>query len=362
MADNAPDLHASVPPPGTESIVYPFAPPAPDASVVEVAPGILWLRMPMPMQLDHINIYLLRDGSGADAGWYIVDTGLNTPACKALWEEVVATRLDGLPLKGLVCTHFHYDHAGLARWLTDRYAIPLWMTHGEFFTMRALGERLPEPAPEGLVLFHQRAGMPEERIARMLAGLRKDPFMPPQPESFRRLRAGDRLEIGGRRWQIVVGEGHSPEHACLYCAEDAILIAGDQLLPRITSNVLVSSMEPEGNPLQLWLDSLDRLDRLSPDTLVLPSHERVFKGLKPRVAELQAHHRHQFDLLLAALAGGVRLSAFEAMEVLFPRKLKAAEEMMAVGESLAHLAWLRYAGKLVRRLDEDGVYRFALAA
>ena len=218
MADNAPDLHASVPPPGAESIVFPFAPPAPDASVVEVAPGILWLRMPMPMQLDHINIYLLRDGSGADAGWYIVDTGLNTPACKALWEEVVATRLDGLPLKGLVCTHFHYDHAGLARWLTDRYAIPLWMTHGEFFTMRALGERLPEPAPEGLVLFHQRAGMPEERIARMLAGLRKDPFMPPQPESFRRLRAGDRLEIGGRRWQIVVGEGHSPEHACLYCA------------------------------------------------------------------------------------------------------------------------------------------------
>ena len=147
MADTAPDLHASVPPPGAESIVFPFAPPAPDASVVEVAPGILWLRMPMPMQLDHINIYLLRDGSGADAGWYIVDTGLNTPACKALWEEVVATRLDGLPLKGLVCTHFHYDHAGLARWLTDRYAIPLWMTHGEFFTMRALGERLPEPAP-----------------------------------------------------------------------------------------------------------------------------------------------------------------------------------------------------------------------
>lgn len=362
MADTAPDQHAHAPPSDAGRIVYPFTPPAPDASVVEVAPGILWLRMPMPMQLDHINIYLLRDGDNGGDGWIIVDTGLNTPACKALWEEVVATRLDGLPLKGLVCTHFHYDHAGLARWLTDRYAIPLWMTHGEFYTMRALGERLPEPPPEGLVLFHQRAGMPEERIAHMLAGLRKDPFMPPQPESFRRLRAGDRLTIGGRSWQIIVGEGHSPEHACLYCAEDAILIAGDQLLPRITSNVLVSSMEPEGNPLQLWLDSLERLDRLSPDTLVLPSHERVFRGLRPRVAELQAHHQHQFDLLLAALAGGVRLSAFEAMGVLFPRSLRPTEEMMAVGESLAHLAWLRYAGRLVRSLDEDGVYRFAVAA
>lgn len=355
MADSVRDPHSPAPPPGADPIAFPFAPPAPDGSAVEVAPGVLWLRMPMPMQLDHINVYLLDDGDG----WFIVDTGLHTADCKARWEAVAASRLAGRPLKGLICTHFHYDHAGLASWLMERFGIPLWMTYGEYFTMRALGERLPDPPPEGLVDFHRRAGMPAERIARMLAGLRRDPFMPPQPQSFRRLRAGDRMRIGGRTWQIIVGEGHSPEHACLYCADDAILIAGDQLLPRITSNVLVSSVEPEGNPLQLWFDSLDRLERLAPETLVLPSHERVFRGLQPRVAELRAHHRQQFALLVAALAERQRLSAFEAMQVLFARPLSPAEDMMALGETVAHLSWLRYAGEIVRVLDEDGVCRFA---
>lgn len=341
--------------PTPRALAYPFAAPATDGSVVEVAPGVLWARMPMPIALDHVNVWLLR----GDAGWTVVDTGLATQATRECWERIAAEHLGGAPIVSLVCTHFHYDHAGLASWLMERFGIPLWMTYGEYFTMRALGERLPDPPPDGLVDFHRRAGMPAERIARMLAGLRRDPFMPPQPQSFRRLRAGDRMRIGGRTWQIIVGEGHSPEHACLYCADDAILIAGDQLLPRITSNVLVSSVEPEGNPLQLWFDSLDRLERLAPHTLVLPSHERVFRGLRPRVAELRAHHRQQFALLAAALAGRQRLSAFEAMQVLFSRPLSPAEDMMALGETVAHLSWLRYAGEIVRVLDEDGVYRFA---
>lgn len=339
-------------------LAFPFDPPAPDGSVVELAPGILWARMPMPMQLDHINVYLLRD----DDGWYIVDTGLNTETSQALWEQIAATRLDGLPFKGLLCTHFHYDHAGLADWLMRRFHIPLWMTHGEFYMMRALAVPLPEPEPDGLRHFHACAGMPAERIDAMIRGLRRDPFLPPQPESFQRLRAGQTLRIGGRSWQVVVGEGHSPEHACLYCAADRILIAGDQLLPRITSNVLVSSIEPEGNPLQLWLESLDRLEKLSPETLVLPSHEKVFTGLPARVVGLRDHHHTQFGLVLAALADAGSATAFEVMGQLFPRRLSSVEEMMALGETVAHLSWLRYDGQVVRVLDEDGVYRFSAAA
>ncbi|MDB5732947.1 MAG: beta-lactamase [Variovorax sp.] len=336
---------------------YPFTAPATDGSVVEIAPGILWARMPMPMALDHINVYLLR---GIE-GWMLIDTGLNTDATRERWEHIAATHLDGLPIVRLVCTHMHYDHAGLASWLCERFDIPLYMTHGEYFMMRTLSEPVPDPLPPAQAEFYLRAGMPPERVERMWKAMRKDPFMPPQPQSFHRLRGGDEIALGGRVWRVVIGEGHSPEHACLYCEQDEILIAGDQLLPRISSNVLVTGIEPEANPLQLWLESLTRLEQLAPGTLVLPSHERVFRGLHARTQELREHHQHQFDLLRAHLTGQDSCTAFEAMLCLFPRLRGPVDDMLALGESIAHLSWLRYDGMLRRVLDEDGVYRFQLA-
>ncbi|CAH1749308.1 Beta-lactamase [Thauera humireducens] len=341
----------------TEHIAFPFTPPRPDGELVELAQGVFWARMPMPMQLDHINVYLLRDVDG----WFIVDTGLNLPTSRTLWETIVERHFDGLPLKGLICTHFHYDHAGLSAWLTERFDAPLYMTHGEYFTMRTLAGPLPEPLPDSMLTFYLRAGMPRERVEEMFAKLRRDPFMPPQPRAFTRLREGQALHIGGRDWRVVIGEGHSPEHACLYCDSDRLLIAGDQLLPRITSNVLVSDIEPEANPLKLWLDSLDRLATLAPDTLVLPSHERVFRGLLPRVAELHAHHALQFDIVRGHLREAGSATAFETKGKLFPRVLNAVEDMMALGETIAHLSFLRYAGEVRRVLDDDGLYRFSLA-
>lgn len=335
---------------------YPFSAPACDGSVVEVAPGILWARMPMPMALDHINVYLLR----GDDGWTLIDTGLNTQAARDCWEHIAATHLQGLPIARLVCTHMHYDHAGLAHWLCERFGIPLYMTHGEYFMMRTLAEPVPDPLPSDQAVFYARSGMPPERTERMWKAMRGDPFMPPQPQSFHRLRGGDDITLGSRTWRVVIGEGHSPEHACLYCAQDEILIAGDQLLPRISSNVLVTSIEPEANPLQLWLESLTRLERLAPGTLVLPSHERVFRGLHPRTQELREHHGQQLGQLRDHLAEHGTCTAFDAMLCLFPRLRTPVDDMLALGETIAHLSWLRYSGVLRRVLDEDGIYRFAL--
>jgi glyoxylase-like metal-dependent hydrolase (beta-lactamase superfamily II) len=345
------------PRPGAD-LSYPFPAPSTDGAVVEVAPGVLWVRMPMPMALDHINVWLLR----GDTGWTIVDTGLATEQTKALWEHIVAHHLDGLPVEALVCTHFHYDHAGLASWITERFGVPLYMTLAEFFTMRVLEGAMTDPPPPEQVEFYARAGLPAERTARLFDALRRDPFMPPRQGQYRRLRDGDVLKIGSRRWRVLVGEGHSPEHACLYCAEDRLLIGGDQLLPRISSNVLVSSFEPDANPLALWLRSLDRLDTCAPDTLVLPSHQSVFRGLHARVQELREHHRHQFDLLHRFVAERVECTAFEAMGALFPRLRGAGDDILALGETLAHLAWLREDGVLQRRLAEDGTWRHALVA
>lgn len=337
---------------------YPFAAPACDGSVVEVAAGLLWLRMPMPMSLDHINLYLLRDG----AGWAVVDTGLNTERCRQIWDEVIAERLQGLPLTRIICTHCHYDHSGLAAWLMQRHGLPLLMSYGEYFMMRGLMGPAPDPLPESHLRFYAQAGMSAERTEAMFAALRRDPFMPEIPSSYQRLRGGDSLRIGERDWQVLIGEGHSPEHVCLYCAEERILIAGDQLLPRITSNVLVSPIEPEGNPLQLWLASLDRLDRLAPDTLVLPSHQGVFRGLHARVEELRAHHEQQFDLLRKALDEAGSATAMELMQRQFPVRKHAVDDLMALGETIAHLSCLRHRGELIRVLDEDGSHRYSRTA
>lgn len=338
---------------------YPFqTPPRSDGEVLEVAPGILWARMPMPMTLDHINVYLLRE----DDGWTVVDTGLNTEKVQEVWRRVVAEKLDGLPLKRVVCTHSHYDHCGQAAWLCETHGnIPLYMTFGEYFMLRGLRSPPPDPIPEAQMGFYRRAGMTEEHTGRMLAALRVDPFTPPVPPTYQRLREGDTLHIGGRDWEIVIGEGHSPEHACLYNARDRILLSGDQLLPRISSNVAVTAIEPEANPLQLWLESLTRLDRLAPDTLVLPSHQNVFRGLHARVEELRAHHQQQFDLLCTELEQRGSCTTAELLDVQFPKRRHPFDDLLGLGETVAHLSWLRHAGTVRRVLDDDGVYRFSLA-
>lgn len=338
----------------SSTLTYPLAPPSPDGSVVEVAPGVGWVRMPMPMALDHINVYLLRD----DDGWYLIDTGLNTPKTQELWEQIAREHLQGLPVKAVLCTHFHYDHAGLAHWLCERFAVPLYMTYGEYYMLRVMFNPMPDPLPAQHQAFYDLAGMPAPRQEAMLDALRADRFLPAQPMAYRRLRNGQVLRIGGRDWRIVIGEGHSPEHACLYCEEAKLLLAGDQLLPGISSNVQVTSIEPEENPLQAWLDSLDRLEQLAPDTLVLPSHQAVFRGLRARVQELRDHHGVQLARLRTFASRETGCTAYEAMEMMFPHVRRPTDTLLALGETIAHLAWLRHGRGAVRTLGADGVYRF----
>jgi glyoxylase-like metal-dependent hydrolase (beta-lactamase superfamily II) len=356
------DLHSIEPaagrPRARADLSYPFTPPPSDGSVVNVADGILWARMPMPMTLDHINVYLLRE----DDGWSLIDTGLNTDATRTLWLKIVAEHLDGLPVKRLICTHCHYDHAGVAAWISEYFEVPLLMTAGEYFMLRHFSSPLPEPLPPSQMAFFRLAGMDDAQIEKIFAVLRRDPFMPPIPASYQRLREGQILQIGARSWEVLIGEGHSPEHACLYNASERILIAGDQLLPRISSNVMVGPIEPEANPLQLWLASLRKLDRLAPDTLVLPSHQGVFRGLHARVEELLDHHEQQFELLRAELARGGPATALALTRVQFPKLRHAMDEMMGLGECIAHLAWLRNEGEVSREVADDGSHRFRLNA
>jgi len=333
------------------ALTYPFAATPAGGRAVEVAPGVLWLRMPLMAPLGHINVWLLAD----DGGWTLVDTGIHGEDTFNAWQAAFVDVLQGRPLRRVVTTHMHPDHIGMAGWLTFRFDCELWCSRLEYLTCRLLMTDTGRPPPEAALQFYRRAGWNEEAIEQYT--MRFGEFgkhVSPLPDCFRRLDAGAHVVVGGRRWQVVVGRGHSPEHVCLHCREDGLLISGDQVLPRISSNVSVFPLEPEANPLQEWLESLREIRRAATaDTLVLPAHGEPFLGLHDRVDEMLGAH----EAALERLHGGLRtrLRAVDTFPLLFRREVRGRLTTIATGESLAHLNYLRQLGKAERRCDEHGV-------
>lgn len=336
------------------SLHYPFPHAPAGGQLTEVAPGVFWLRMPLPFQLDHINLWLLRDG----AGWTAIDTGFPDDGVRATWEGILAG-LDG-PLTRLVVTHFHPDHLGLASWLIERSAAPLWMTSGEFLTAHVVWNEVGGHGARFMVEQFRQHGLGGERLEKFRtrgSGYRK--AVPALPEHYNRLMEGDRLEIGGRSWRCLIGHGHAPEHLALYCAELGVLISGDMLLPRISTNISVFAATPEADALRWYLESLDRMAcEIPEDTLVLPSHGLPFVGVRPRVAALHAHHEERLHALENSCEQAPQ-SAAELLDVLFNRALDTHQTMFAMGEAIAHLNYLEQAGRLSRHCDADGVIRYS---
>lgn len=321
----------------------------------EICDGVYWLRMPLPMALDHINLYLLEDSDG----WWLIDTGIAVGPTESLWEEVFATGLKGKPVKAVVSTHYHPDHVGMAGWLCERWRVPFYMTQTEYLSGLAYSRMQQEHFSWQNEQFLRRSGYTlaqVERMSQRFSGFGH--YITPMPSAFHRLVDGSRLTINGHRWRIVVGRGHSPEHACLYCESLNILISGDQVIPKITSNISVMGGEPEANPLKEWLNSLEHLlERLPADALVLPAHNAPFYGLHRRLRYLIEHHEdHLIALEEACLEESP--TAIELLPVLFRRELDEQQLSMALGECVAHLNYLLHRGQLARTLDSDGRYRY----
>ena len=336
------------------SLQYPWLETPDPGTTIEVAPGVHWLSMPLPFQLDHINLWLLRDGSG----WTIVDTGIGNLETRALWEQLLS-RFIGI--KRVIVTHYHPDHAGNAAWLCKRFGVELWMTQGEYLTAHAVRAAGAGYTAEAVLAVFRRNGLDDERYGRMAAartGNRYAELVPDFPLSHRRIIEGDRLGIGGRDWRAFIGHGHAPEHLSLYCADLDVVIAGDMLLSTISTNVSVWSIDPEGDPLRLFLESLQRYRELPQDVLVLPSHGKPFRGAHTRVEQLEKHHAARLGELLETLRGGAR-SAGELLGVLFRRPLDAHQSFFAMGEAIAHLHYLYYAGRVKRAPGADGIMRYA---
>jgi glyoxylase-like metal-dependent hydrolase (beta-lactamase superfamily II) len=339
------------------ALVFPFRDvgsgmPEPGVTL-EVAPGVRWLRMPLPYQLNHINLWLLEEA----AGWTLVDCGIALEETKLLWEELFAAHRIRAGETRLLCTHFHPDHMGLAGWLSARLEAELWTTRAEWLFGRMLYLDASGEGQKDIAEHYSQHGLDEARAAQVATrGNTYRAVVTEPPRSFHRLRHGDRIEIGGRSWEIIVGLGHAPEQACLYCNEIGVLIAGDQILPKITPNVGVWATEPLADPLTDYLTSLERFRHLPEDTLVLPSHGFPFRGLHARIDQLHEHHAVRFARLRGAFNGASK-SAMDLVPVLFPQALDIFQVGFALGETLAHLAAMETRGEVQRHGDRS--VRFA---
>lgn len=336
----------------TPLLAYPFPHLPEPGSTLTVAPGIRWLRMRLPFQLDHINLWLI----DADSGWCIVDTGFADDATRQSWESVLA----GLerPVQRLIVTHFHPDHLGLATWLQAKTGAPLDMSLGEFLTAHAVWNEVGGHGAHFMSEQFRQHGLAGERLAKyQTRGSGYRISVPELPPHYRRLQDGDEIDLGGKVWGLLGGYGHSPEHIALYCRELGVLISGDMLLPRISTNISVMAATPSDDALGRYLASLDRYSRELPAaTLVLPAHGLPFVGVQGRVAALQAHHAERLEVLAAAC--GQPRSAADLLPTLFPRPLDTHQTMFAMGETIAHLNHLEQAGRLCSKRSPDGVIRF----
>ena len=342
----APDISLAGPdePYTHKQLTYPFGRRAPETgALIEVAPGIGWARLPVPGSLKHINIWVLDDGEGVA----LVDTGLDIPECRAAWEALLAGPLHGRTVTRVIVTHFHPDHVGLAGWLCERFGVKLWMTRGEWLYARMLAVDVRDAPPPEAIAFWRAAGWDADRIAAESAKGwgRFASVVTPVPVGFVRVTDGDTLRIGSRSWRAVIGSGHCPEHLCLVDEEGGLLIAGDQVLPKITSNVSLGLSEPEADPLGEWLDSIDRMRGLAGDLLVLPSHGEPFTGLHARLDALEYGHRDRLDALHTRI--GEPRRAVDCFGTLFARRIEDRVYGMATGEALAHLRHLEREGRAV---------------
>jgi glyoxylase-like metal-dependent hydrolase (beta-lactamase superfamily II) len=345
---------------------YPFGEtlPAPGA-LHEAAPGVLWLRMGLPFALNHINLWLLEDEFETDAGtvrgWTVVDCGIANDATRAAWETIFDTQLRGLPIVRVIATHYHPDHVGLADWLCTRWRAPLWMTTGEYTYARIMSATLAGTDGETMLPHYQQHGLSDPALLDKLRGRQShyNSLVPAVPLSHIRLQDGQSFRIGKHDWRVITGAGHTPEHASLYCADLNVLISGDMVLPRISTNVSVLPLEPDASPVQLYLDSLAKFNDLPDDTLVLPSHGKPFRGLHTRITQLSDHHAARLAEVMEACA--TPQSAADIVPVMFPRALDAHQLTFALGEALAHLNKLWLDRKLRRELGADGIIRFRAA-
>nr|WP_255723106.1 MBL fold metallo-hydrolase [Thalassobius sp. Cn5-15] len=331
---------------------YPFEAPE-NGQAVEVAEGVLWIRMPLPMALDHVNIYALDEGDH----WTIVDAGVYSKRTIAMWQALLTGALGGKPVGKVILTHHHPDHVGAVGWFRHRFDAELVTTRTAFLMARMLMLDVEEaPSPQA-VAYWKSAGMAEDVLQKRLS---QRPFNVSDightlPIGYTRVQQGNQIRAGGRDWDVHIGNGHAPEHLTLWSRDDHLVISGDQILPSISPNIGVHPTEPDADPLGEWMESCLRLEKLArEDHLVLCGHKRVFTGLPLRMHQLIENHHGGLRRLLDHLSEP--RTAVECFPPLFKRTIDAGTYGLAMVEAVAHLNHLLHTGQVSREKRSDGAW------
>jgi glyoxylase-like metal-dependent hydrolase (beta-lactamase superfamily II) len=336
----------------------PIETPPEEGEAIEVADGVLWMRMPLPMKLDHVNVYALREADG----WTVVDTGFNSKRSRELWDKLMAGPLEGRPVTRVIVTHHHPDHVGMAGWLQRDHGAELWTTRTAWLFARMLTLDKHEVQKEETLAHYRAGGMAPEIYA---ARVEDRPFLfsdvvADMPLGFRRLQEGETIEMGGRQWDVRMGNGHAPEHATFWCRDEPLLISGDQILSSISPNIGVYATEPDADPVAEWLEACERLSAFArEDHLVLPGHKLPFTGLPARMRQLIDNHHGALERLLKHL--DTPKTAAECFVPLFKRQIGEGEYGLALVESMAHLNHLFHLGQVTRHRDETGAWIWSRA-
>ncbi|MDA7964610.1 MBL fold metallo-hydrolase [Ruegeria sp.] len=338
-----------------QTIRYPWAEPPAPGEVIEVAEGVLWIRLPLPMALDHVNVYALDDGDG----WTVIDTGLSSNKTRTIWDSVMAGPLAGKPVRRVVVTHHHPDHIGNAGWFQSEHGAELVTTRTAWLFARMLSLDVQENWPQETLDYYRSAGMAPDVLAKRMA---ERPFnfadvVYPMPLGFTRVKQGDVIRMGGRNWDVHIGNGHAPEHATFWSRDDHLVLTGDQILSSISSNLGVYATEPMADPVADWLEACERLQHLArPDHLTLGGHKLPFTGLPVRMRQLIDNHHGALDRLLADL--DQPKAAAECFAPLFKRAIKGGEYGLALVEAVAHLNHLYHIEAVTRTRRADGAWEY----
>jgi glyoxylase-like metal-dependent hydrolase (beta-lactamase superfamily II) len=336
-------------------LVFPHPEPPAAGRLTELAPGIQWMRLPLPYRLNHVNIHLIED----DGGWAVLDTGLGNKACREGWEAVLAGPLRGARLTRMIVTHYHPDHVGLAGWLAERFDLPLTMPRPEYLYSLALQYAPGDLGADMHRPFYRKHGLSAEVTELVLS--RGHEYLHRTtgvPTTYHRVKHGDVLTLGKRRFQVLTGGGHALEQAMLYCAEERLFFAADQVIAKISPNVSVHAMEPDLDALGIYLESLASIRAAIPeDVLVLPGHGLPFQGLHIRIAELLAHHAERCGAIARACRDRP-LSVYDLLPHVFGRALDEHQTSFAFGEVLAHVNHMLGKGELTANIDAEGTERY----
>lgn len=304
------------------------------------------LPIPVPLPVHYTNCYILETSEGM----VLIDTGMDTPEARALWEQYLSHNPS--PIRLIIVTHFHPDHLGLAFWLQQRVGAPVAMMRNEAVAAQASVSEPDEHERQIMTAFYEAAGVPRDLLGQWMDADRAFRSVVTLPSTWKLLDDGQILEFSSQRLVVMEQGGHTDHQGLIYLPQEKALFTGDQVLSRITPNVSLWPLR-DPNPLNSYLTSLERLQNLGP-ILALPAHEAIIANLSQRIDELFLHHETRTTRLLELVQSQLQ-TAFELTQKLFTRPLNTYQMRFALGETLAHLAYLEHEGRITR--DKNLHYR-----